>query len=94
MPIYPEVTYNNQLLAGTVYYVKEVITNNQFTVTTNNQTNTLFTLTAATGLNLKIRTASLLTTVPVPGNTFFDNVPSVGTNKVEKYYWIRHKVTE
>ena len=94
MPIYPEVTYNNQLLAGTVYYVKEVISSTQFTVTTNNQSNLLFPLDNATGLNLKIRTASLLATVPVPGNTFFDNVPSEGTNKVEKYYWVRHKVTE
>jgi hypothetical protein len=94
MPIYPEVTYNNQLLAGTVYYVKQVLTSTQFTITTNNQSNILFTLATATGLNLKIRTASLLATVPVPGNTFFDNVPAEGTDKVEKYYWIRHKVTE
>lgn len=94
MAIYPEDTYNNELLNSKVYYVRDVISNTQFTVTENKQTNELTTLTANASTNFRVRTGVLLATVPVPGNSYFDNVPADGTQKVEKYYWIRHKVIE
>lgn len=94
MPIFPEVNYKDDLLPETVYYVKEVLSNNQFTLTDNRQTNTLLTVTPGSGLSVKLRTATLLATVPVPGNSYFDTVPAEGTNAVEKYYWVRHKVIE
>lgn len=47
-----------------------------------------------TGLNLIFRTAMLLGTVAIPGNTFIDTVLDTNTSRVEKYYWVRHKVTE
>lgn len=94
MPIYPESTYKNELLTNNIYFVKEIIAPNQFTLTDNRQTNILTTLTSGSGLNLKLRTGNLLATVPVPGASYFDSVPTEGSSAVEKYYWIRHKVIE
>ena len=94
MPIYPEDTYNNELLNSKVYYVKDVLSGSQFTLTENKQTNAIVSLTSDAATNFRVRTASLLASVPVPGNSYFDNVPNEGTDKVEKYYWIRHKVIE
>lgn len=94
MPIYPEDTYNNELLNTKVYYVRDVISPKQFTVTENRQQNDLVSLTSNPTTNFRVRTATLLATVPVPGNSYFDNVPAEGTEKVEKYYWVRHKVIE
>lgn len=94
MPIYPESTYNNELLNTKVYYVRDVLSDRQFTLTENKQQNDLVSLTSNTTTNFRVRTATLLATVPVPGNSYFDNVPAEGTEKVEKYYWVRHKVIE
>lgn len=94
MPIYPEDTYNNELLSTKVYYVKDVLSDNQFTLTENKQQNNLVSLTPNSTTNFRVRTATLLASVPVPGNSYFDNVPAEGTDKVEKYYWVRHKVIE
>ena len=95
MPVYPETTYNNELFSGgRVYYVKDIISNNQFTLTENKQVGDIVPLTTDSGVNFRVRTGSLLYSVPVPGTTYFDNVPATGTQAVEKYYWIRHKVIE
>jgi len=108
MPIYWVDTYRNELLADNIYYVRETFSNNpalglnQFTLSTTKKTGVsapeelppLLTLTPATGLNLSCRTGILLATVPVPGNSYVDSVVNEDTGRVEKYYWIRHKVTQ
>lgn len=108
MPIYWVDPYRNELSADSIYYVRETYSNNptlglnQFTLSTSKKTLVtdpptlppLLTLTPGTGLDLVCRTGILLATVPVPGNSYIDTVVNEDTGRVEKYYWIRHKVTQ
>lgn len=90
MPLFP-VNSSNGLVAGAVYYVLSA-TSNTFTVTDTKGGLTPVTLTDGAGLTLKVRTADLLATVPVPTTSYIDNVANESSGRVEKYYWIRHKV--
>lgn len=99
MTIYPTVSQNGFGSTAT-YYVLTVPTTTTFTVSTTRSIVSPATspatanLTNGTGLNLKIRTATLLATVPVPTTSFIDNIVNDATGRVEKYYWVRHRVTQ
>jgi hypothetical protein len=89
-PIYPTSDLN-EIDSTQVYYVLTTPTTTTFTVSATKGGSTL-TLTGGSGLTLVFRTATLLATVPAPVRSFIDTVVNVGTGRVEKYYWVRHKV--
>lgn len=91
MPIYPEST-SNGITSDSIYYVVATPSSTTFTVTSTKNSTTPDTLTNGSSLALKFRTATLLGTVPVPIRSFTDTVVNEGTGRVEKYYWVRHKV--
>lgn len=108
MPITVSDTYLNELYENVTYYVLETKANNntladnEFTLSgtmtpliPSNLPASRMDLTPALDLELDIRTAQLLGSVNVPGNSFVDTIPNEGgLTRVDKYYWIRHKVTE
>jgi hypothetical protein len=91
MPIYPE-TDSNGLLSGTIYYVVATPSTTTFTVTDVKNSSTLVSVTTGTGLSIAVRTATLLNTVPIPIRSYVDLVVNEGTGRVEKYYWVRHRI--
>jgi hypothetical protein len=93
MPIYPQID-GNGLLSSEIYYVLTVPSSTTFTVTSTKNSSVTTTLTNGSSLSLTIRTATLLATVPVPSRSYLDTVANEGTGRVEKYYWVRHKVNE
>lgn len=97
MPVYPEVDYTpggtiKEIDSSSVYYVLATPTTTTFTLSATKNGTTPIALTGGTGLSIKIRTATLLGTVPIPIRTFVDTVVNEGTGRVEKYYWVRHRV--
>jgi hypothetical protein len=90
MPVYPQETAN--LLDSTkVYFVAAVPSETTFKLAeSRNGTPELFNTGA--GLSLRTRTATLLASVAVPSRSYVDSIVNEATNRVEKYYWIRHKV--
>ena len=93
MPVYPTAS-SSGLVAEDIYYVVSVPTTTSFKLTATKNNTTPDTFTNGSGLNIQIRTATLLATVPVPIRSYVDNVVNEGTGRVEKYYWVRHKVIE
>ena len=92
MPIYPETT-GNGISKDSIYYVISAPTTTTFTLTDDkNSTTPLPTLIVGTGLSIQVRTATILATVPTPIRSYVDSVVNVGTGRVEKYYWVRHRV--
>jgi hypothetical protein len=91
MPVYPMDT-NSGLDSNSIYYVLTTPTTNTFTLTSTKNGTTPVTLTSGSGLTLTIRTATLLGSVPIPVRSFVDNVANDGTGRVEKYYWVRHRI--
>jgi hypothetical protein len=98
MPVYLVDNYTvsgtTQLDSNDVYYVLTVPTTTSFTLTSNKTgaNPTAVPLTNGTALNLRIRTATLLGAVPTPVRSFIDSMPNAGTGRVEKYYWVRHRI--
>ena len=92
MPIYPEDSYTTQLDTNNIYYVLATPSANTFTLTSTKNGTTPVALSSGTSLNLRIRTATLLGSVPIPVRSFVDNVANDGTGRVEKYYWVRHRI--
>ncbi len=94
MTVYPQETAN--LLDNTkVYFVYEVLSTTTFKlslVRPGGVGSAPLTFTTGTGLSLPIRTATLLTSVSTPSRSYVDSIVNEGTNRVEKYYWVRHKV--
>jgi hypothetical protein len=90
MPIYPEQT-SNGLDNTKVYYVVDVPTSTTFTVS-ETKGGSLATLINGTSLAISIRTATLLASLPVPSRSYIDAIANEGTARVEKYYWVRHRV--
>lgn len=91
MPIYPVSGVVNGVDSAKIYYVAEVVNSTSFRLSeTRNGAVTAFT--NGTSLSIRIRTATLLSVVPVPTRSYIDNVVNEDTGRVEKYYWIRHKV--
>lgn len=94
MPIYPQDS-SNGISSSTIYYVVSV--NNAaktFTMSQTKNSATGDTFTSGSGLSISVRTATLLATVPVPIRSYVDTVVNDGTGRVEKYYWVRHKVNQ
>jgi len=90
MPVYPETSANG--IDGTeVYYVVATPTTTTFKLSST-KGGAAITFTAGTALSIRIRTATLLATTPVPARSYVDNLANVETGRVEKYYWIRYKV--
>lgn len=92
MPVYPIDNYNTQIDSESIYYVLTTPTTNTFTLTATKNGTTPVSLSSGTSLNLRIRTATLLGSVPIPVRSFVDTVANDGTGRVEKYYWIRHRI--
>lgn len=92
MPIYPLDSYNTEIDKDNIYYVLTTPTPNRFTLTATKNGTTPVSLSSGTSLNLRIRTATLLGSVPIPVRSFIDNVANDGTGRVEKYYWVRHRI--
>lgn len=96
MPIYPQDS-SNGISSDTIYYVVEIDIDgvpNTFSMSATKNSEVGDTFTSGTGLSLNIRTATLLATVPVPIRSYVDTVVNDGTGRVEKYYWVRHKVNQ
>jgi hypothetical protein len=96
MPIYPVDNYivssTTQIDSNDIYYVLTTPTTTSFTLTAVKAPPATVTLTNGTSLNLRIRTATLLGAVPTPVRSFVDSIPNEGTGRVEKYYWVRHRI--
>lgn len=101
MPIYFMSDYkpvNTEISSDEIYYVLTApYTTTQadsttFTITSTKNGTTPVDLSTGTGLGLKIRTATLIGTVPVPIRSYVDSVVNDGTGRVEKYYWVRHRI--
>ncbi len=92
MPVYPVDNYSTQINSENVYYVLEAPSTTSFTLTSTKNGTTAITLSDSISLNLRIRTATLLGAVPTPVRSFVDNVANDGTGRVEKYYWVRHRI--
>lgn len=72
------------------YYVKSVPTPTTFTLASSSELPAIV-FTTGVGLDLKLMTASIITTVPFPGESYIDVVPGQGSQRIERFYWIRHK---
>lgn len=95
MPIYPQADYApvaTEINSDEIYYVLTTPSTTTFTISSTKTGTTPVNLSTGTGLSLKIRTATLIGTVPVPIRSYVDNVVNDGTQRVEKYYWVRHRV--
>jgi hypothetical protein len=90
MPVYPQITANN-IQETEIYYVVATPTATTFKLSAT-KGGTAISFTAGTGLSIKIRTATLLATTPVPARSYVDNIANEETGRVEKYYWVRYKV--
>lgn len=93
MPIYLNSVSYSSLVSEGLYYVLTIPSANTFTVS-ESKFGSQLSVANGTGLSLSFRTATLLATVPVPTRSYVDTVPNEGTGRVEKYYWIRHKVIQ
>lgn len=95
MPIYPESNYapsTTEINSEEIYYVLATPSATTFTLSSTKNGTTPVNLSTGTGLALKIRTATLIGTVPVPIRSYVDSVVNDGTQRVEKYYWVRHRI--
>lgn len=90
MPVYPQIT-SNGIDAARVYYVVAVPTTTTFRLA-ETKGGTPVTFESGTSLDIKIRTATLLASTPIPARSYIDNITNEDTGRVEKYYWIRYKV--
>lgn len=84
------------------YYVRSVAAPNKFQLSETEGGAVVNTFTPEAGLSVRFITASVIATVPAPINSYIDIItagnslmfnPIPGTDRVEKYYWIRHKIT-
>ena len=96
MPIYPVENYTpvstTELNSNNVYYVLATPTPSTFTLASTKAGTTAVDLSTGSSLTFKFRTATLLGAVPVPIRSFVDTVANEGTSRVEKYYWVRHRI--
>jgi hypothetical protein len=90
MSVYFVNNYNT-LLSSKTYYVLTTPTSTTFTLS-DTKNGTALSPGNGSSLTVQIRTATLLATVPVPSRSYMDNLANEGTGRVEKYYWVRHKV--
>lgn len=90
MPVYPQ-TDTNLFDSAKVYFVKEILSPTTFKLALGRADDAI-TFTPGTGLSIPIRTATLLASVAMPTRSYVDSIVNEDTNRVEKYYWVRHKV--
>jgi hypothetical protein len=78
-----------------VYFVYEVPTSTTFKLSLERPSNvgsTPVIFARGTGLSLPVRTATLLASLAVPTRSYMDTIANEVSGRVEKYYWVRHKV--
>lgn len=95
MPVYPTSNYapvTTEINSDEIYYVLSTPSTTTFTLSSTKNGTTAVNLSTGVGLNLKVRTATLIGTVPIPIRSYVDSVVNDGTQRVEKYYWVRHRV--
>ena len=92
MPIYFQSDYITEITSSQVYYVLATPSTTTFTISSTKNGTTVVNLTTGAGLGLKVLTATLIATVPVPIRSYVDSVVNEGTQRVEKYYWVRHRI--
>jgi hypothetical protein len=96
MPIFPVDNYTpastTELDSNSIYYVLTTPTTSTFTLTDTKNGTTPVDLSTGSSLSFKFRTATLLGAVPVPIRSFVDTVANEGSGRVEKYYWVRHRI--
>jgi hypothetical protein len=90
MPVYPQ-TDTNLFDSAKVYFVKEILSPTTFKLALGRADDAI-TFNPGTGLSIPIRTATLLASVAMPTRSYVDSIVNEDTNRVEKYYWVRHKV--
>jgi hypothetical protein len=87
-------TGTNGLQFGKRYVVKTTPNTSAFTLS-ESTTGAILNFTNGSALSLNFLTASLLTTLRPPTNSYIDVVPGVtGSPRVEKYYWLRYKIEQ
>lgn len=91
MPVYLVDDYSTTLFNNSTYYVLSTPTSTTFTIGST-KNGTAISPGNGSGLSVKVRTATLLATLPIPTRSYMDNLANEGTGRVEKYYWVRHKV--
>ena len=90
MPVYPQESAR-LLDSSKVYFVVDTPAPNTFKLS-ESRTGAPLTFESGAGFNIRVRTATLLASVAMPTRSYVDSIVNEGTNRVEKYYWVRHKV--
>jgi len=84
----------NGLEYGKSYFVKTTPSSTSFTLTENMSNPALTIFENGTQLNLRIMTGQVIATVDSAVTSYIDVIPGEGSTRVQKYYWIRHKITQ
>lgn len=74
------------------YYIKDKISPTSFTISSMREGPTLD-LDNNSSPNLRFITANIVATIPYPSNTYID-VASTDQTRIERFYWVRHKVNK
>jgi len=83
---------SNGLVANRAYYIKEITSDNSFTVS-DSKDGPIKGLSDGTSLEVYMLTANLIATISIPTNTYVDVFGGIDS-RVVKYYWVRHKVIQ
>lgn len=78
------------LVKNTKYFVKDIISTSELTLS-ETINGSIVGLVDQSSISLSIMTASLIATLPIPTNKYSDTFAGIDS-RVEKYYWVRHKV--
>jgi hypothetical protein len=92
MPLTSQAATNG-LEFNRTYFVDSIV-DTSFTVSESADGPPITTFQNGTGLSLRFLTASIVTTVSPPTVSYIDVIPGEGSARVQKYYWIRHKITQ
>jgi len=79
---------------GKTYYVKTVPTTTTFTLAETASGASITFPENGSGLSLRLLTANIITTVAPPTTSYIDVIPGQGSARIQKYYWIRHKISQ
>lgn len=84
----------NGLIFNKTYYVKTTPDLSSFTLSETPAGSAITTFTNGSGLALKLITATIIATVEPPANSYIDVIPGDGIERIQKHYWIRHRITK
>lgn len=84
----------NGLEYGKSYFVKTAPSSTTFTLTENMSNPALTIFENGTQLNLRIMTGQVIATVGSAVTSYIDVIPGEGATRIQKHYWIRHKITQ